>query len=236
MKEISYFNLRGVDPSFYHNFVLPIWINDILSDLSKNISILDYGCGYGQFLQALQNEGYNNTKGLDLDADAVSFCRQNNFDVTDISQTNLIDYVNDNTNKFDLIILSHVLEHVPKSEMVDVLQGIYNLLKTDGQLLIAVPNGQASTGSYWMWEDFTHHWLFTSGSLKYVLVKSGFDQIKFVDIDCTAGMKSYRKLLKKLFIKIFVKFKYFINRVYSSPFHKPSLDIFSFEIKAVAKK
>ena len=236
MKNYSYFDLRGVDPTLYSNVVLPSWMKEILANSSKNISILDYGCGYGQNMQALRNEGFKNVYGLDLDEKAINYCKKNNFKVLNIAEDNFNEYLKNKNNKFDVIILSHVLEHIPKDDMQSALEGIYKLLKANGFLLIAVPNGQSSTGSYWMWEDFTHQWLFTSGSLKYILFKSGFSKIKFVDIYCTSGMKLHRMLIKKFLIKTFIKIKTFINRINSSPYHKPSVDIFSFEIKAIAEK
>ena len=52
-----------------------------------------------------------------------------------------------------------------------------------------VPNAQAITGAYWRYEDFTHEQLFTTGSLYYVLLDNGFDEIKFLDIYATSNIR-----------------------------------------------
>lgn len=56
-----------------------------------------------------------------------------------------------------------------------------NLLNSKGKLYIAVTYVQANTGAYWFYEDFIHNFLFTSGSLIYVLKASGFDNILFLN-------------------------------------------------------
>jgi hypothetical protein len=99
---------------------------------------------------------------------------------------------------------------------------------------VYVPNAQSNTGSYWA-EDFTHHTLFTSGSLYCVLSKAGFAQVEFIDADCTAGMRPRRRWLKRRLLTIHTANYRSWNRVTFSATHPPSPEIFSYEIKAVAR-
>ncbi len=236
MQEKGYFELRDVDSSAYKNSKLPIWLKKILSDYSRDAVILDYGCGFGQTLRALRSEGFSNLYGLDIDTKAIDFSRRDGFFIYDVNDhtDNTIDFLDG--RKFDICIMSHVLEHFPKDQMISRLMKVFDSLAPEGKLILMVPNAQSNTGSYWRWEDFTHEWLFTSGSIKYVLMAAGFKTIEFVDRDGTEGLSFLRKSIKKIFLFFYKKNRLFWNRITSSAYHKQSPDIYSYEIKVVAKK
>ena len=227
----SYFEYRNVDAPIEDNFILPCWIKNEIQ--SKDSFVLDYGCGFGQNLSALKREGYDKVFGLDIEVNAINFCEKAGLNVSILDSTDLRNPFN---FKFDIIILTHVLEHVKRDEIISTLYFIRNkLLKVDGKLLIAVPNAQSNTDCYWMYEDWTHTTLFTSGSLYYVLKASGFNSIDFLDIDCTLDIKGeLKKTIRKIFLKIYILNKRFWNKITSSSYHKPSPDIYSYEIKCKA--
>lgn len=138
--------------------------------------------------------------------------------------------------KFDVIILSHIIEHIPKSEIISTLAFIKNeFLVKNGKLLIAVPNAQSNTDCYWAYEDWTHTTLFTSGSIYYVLKAAGFEKIKFLDIDCTLGSSKIKSIIRKFFLKVYKINKNFWNKITCSAYHQPSPQIFSYEIKVKAE-
>ncbi len=146
------------------------------------------------------------------------------------------DFYKRNSGKYDFIIMSHVLEHIPKSEIIELLILVRTLLVPGGSLIVMVPNAQSNTGCYWAYEDFTHHLLFTSGSLYYVLKAADFSEISFLDVDCLSETFGVKKLLKKVLLSLYKLNHNFWNKVTSSHLHKPSPQIFSYELKAIAKK
>jgi len=226
----NYFEFRNVEIKQYKDTILPVWIKNEI--LNKDLKILDYGCGFGQTLQALARGGYKNIFGVDIEKNAIEYCTANSLDVRELNLDNL---QNPFGFKFDIIILSHVIEHIPKEEIINKLSFIKNdFLVENGKLLIAVPNAQSNTDSYWAYEDWTHTTLFTSGSIYYVLKAVGFNNIKFIDIDCTIVSSTIKRIIKKLLLKVYVLNKTFWNRVTCSSYHKPSPQIFSFEIKVKA--
>lgn len=77
--------------------------------------ILDYGCGFGQIMSALKNEKYENVFGVDIEQPAINHCLDNNLNVLKLDLQNL---TNPFDCKFDVIIISHVLEHMPKKEII----------------------------------------------------------------------------------------------------------------------
>lgn len=227
----NYFEFRNISEKNYENAKLPLWIQNEIDE--KDLNILDYGCGFGQNLVALKNLGYTNIFGVDIELSAIKYCVERGYNVKELNLSNLI---NPFSIRFDIIILSHVIEHIPKSEIIKTLAFIKNeFLAKDGKLLIAVPNAQSNTGCYWAYEDWTHTTLFTSGSLYYVLKAAGFEKIEFLDIDCTLGSSRIKSIIRKFFLKLYKLNKNFWNKITCSAYHQPSPQIFSYEIKVKAQ-
>lgn len=113
---IDYFKLRNVSFENYANFKLPKWIEQEIT--SKDLFILDYGCGLGQLLNALRDFGCKNIYGVDIDDKAIAFCKKKGLAVEKVNQENLL---NPFHFKFDVVIMSHVLEHIPKDQIISTL-------------------------------------------------------------------------------------------------------------------
>jgi len=215
----------------YENTLLPPWIKNEIESMEYNI--LDYGCGFGQNLIALKSLGFKNIFGVDIEKSAIDFCVEGGYSVKELHLENLS---NPFSIRFDIIILSHIIEHIPKNEIINTLAFIKNeFLATNGKLLIAVPNAQANTDCYWAYEDWTHTTLFTSGSIYYVLKAAGFEKVEFLDIDCTLGSSKIKTLIRKFFLKLYKFNKNFWNKITCSAYHRPSPQIFSYEIKVKAQ-
>lgn len=231
MQYSDYFEARKVTPEFYQKYRLPRYLTTLLSHaypVKGSAKILDYGCGFGQTLRELIRDGYEDAEGYDIEPTALNFCRQEGLSVIDGN----VDKIK---RKYNLVIMQHVLEHMPKEHVIDVLRDIKNHLVDGGGVIITVPNAQSSTGSYWAYEDFTHHTLFTAGSLYYVLYKAGFTDINLLDKDCLDGVSGYKKYARLVLLKIYRARIDFWNRVTGSSYHKPSPVVNSFEIKMYAK-
>jgi len=99
---------------------------------NKEISILDVGCAQGGLLSELERHSYENAMGMDLSQSCVDACRAKNL----MAFNGSLD--NPPTGKYDLIILSHVLEHV--WNVPATLKWIQSSLKPIGKVYIEVPN------------------------------------------------------------------------------------------------
>jgi 2-polyprenyl-3-methyl-5-hydroxy-6-metoxy-1,4-benzoquinol methylase len=228
----KYFKHRNISESTYENYKLPAYLKTNLPD--KSSIILDIGCGLGQMLIALQKEGYENVCGIDILPEAVDYCQNHNLKVQLI--TDLIDFTTTCTTTYDFIVMSHVLEHLSKDTIIDTLQLIRNkLLKPGGVFFIMVPNAQSNTGCYWAYEDFTHTTLFTAGSLYFVLKSAGFEQVEFIDPLGTADSHPFVKLLKLFLIPIYKAKIAFWNRITNSSFHRPSPQVYTYELKVLTR-
>jgi len=229
----SYFDQRGVDANYYKTYQIPKYLQ-IELPTDKNSRILDIGCGFGQFLSRLNSQGYTNCLGIDLSDEAIKVCRDQKLNVKQINS--IKDFANSVDEKFDFITMSHVLEHVEKNQVIELLSIIKTkLMKENGIFIVMVPNGQSNTLGYWMYEDFTHYTLYTTGSLKYVLMNAGFNNIEFIDPKGTINIKPYKRWMMHLLLSLYDKNFLFWNWVTGSSFHKPSPRIYTFELKAKIK-
>lgn len=70
----NYFKNRGIEYDLYDNYKMPKWLEFTLGK-DKNISLLDVGCGLGQFMWGCINMGYSNIRGIDLSEEAVEYCK-----------------------------------------------------------------------------------------------------------------------------------------------------------------
>jgi predicted TPR repeat methyltransferase len=231
-KKDNYFKARNVDINSYSDYKMPVYITANLP-VSKDASILDVGCGLGQMLNQLKLQGYNNLLGIDISSESIDSCIKQGINVELIND--VISFSEQTNKKFDLIIMSHVLEHIEKEKVIETLKAIKeNLLGKDGFFLLMVPNAQSNTGCYWMYEDFTHYTLFTAGSLSYVLNAAGFERVEFVDPYCLLGSTKIGRIIKMFLIKLYEAKNNFWNKVTSSSYHIPSPKIYAFEIKVKA--
>jgi 2-polyprenyl-3-methyl-5-hydroxy-6-metoxy-1,4-benzoquinol methylase len=112
----------------------------------KSGELLDVGSGTGHFAAAMRNGGWNVT-GLEPDEGARSVALQQS-----LSQLLPIEELfNLPDNKFDVITLWHVLEHV--HDVKKYISTFKKVLKDNGKLFIAVPNYTSYDA-----ESYKEHW------------------------------------------------------------------------------
>lgn len=137
-------------------------------------SILDIGSGRGFMLYYLKRHyHYQRTAGTQISKNALEFSR--NKLGLEIYDKDLLEL--SFNNKFDIITMWHVLEHIACPE--GYIEKIYSLLHNHGRLVIEVPNFNSwtstFTGEYWLGLDLDYHvTFFTPESLSYLLEKYNF--------------------------------------------------------------
>ncbi|HZH96979.1 MAG TPA: class I SAM-dependent methyltransferase [Flavisolibacter sp.] len=145
--------------------------------VGSDSKILDVGCGSGELLLRMYNDGFTNLTGVDpyIQEEIHYSCG-----IT-IHKKNLED-VND---RYQLVMMHHAFEHM--NEPLQVLKGINRLLLPGGHLIVRIP----VAGSYawrkygvnWVQLDAPRHfYLHTQKSIKLLSEESGF-QLKDVQYD-----------------------------------------------------
>lgn len=163
---------------------------------AKKSKILDVGCGLGQNLFTFTKLGYKNITGIDLSEECVSFCRGRGYEVI---ETSVEKYLKSKKNIFDVITVYHLVEHINKKKIISFLKLLRFSLKKNGVLVINVPNGgSAITGVHDRYVDITHEILYTSESLREVLILSGFDSKRTVIRELVAYSPGGKSLFSKV--------------------------------------
>jgi len=105
----------------------------IESLIEKDSSVLDMGCGDGTLLQYLVNTRSIRGKGMDISEKGIELTRQKGIAA---EKANLAEEGLTITGTYDYIILSEVIEHLPKpEELIKMLKG-----KFTKRLIITIPN------------------------------------------------------------------------------------------------
>ena len=141
----------------------------VASHLPTRANVLDIGCGMGGNLIAFRFAGHD-VHGCDYGDAYAGRGRELGLDI----RTGGVDAVQA-AGPFDLIILSHVIEHV--TQPIDLMTHVASLLKPGGICFIEVPGlmnlQQWYAGDILEYLQNAHRWHFTQATLEAVLHRSG---------------------------------------------------------------
>ena len=173
--EFSHMRLPG-SPEEVKQSVLrrDYFLDEIERFVSHKGQMLDVGCGWGAFLDAARERGFQ-PQGIEITPRAAEFARkQLNIPV----DTKPLEEQRFESNTFSLITMNHVLEHLPRTHQV--LEKVFQILEPGGIFAGMVPNFGSfcseMEGEYWEWLDPNFHYVhFTPETLRKVLENSGFE-------------------------------------------------------------
>ena len=160
--------------------------NFIKNYLQSNHYILDVGCREGVFLNKLKLNGYINTIGIDVSDIALQVCSLKH----ECYNMNLMNI--DSLQKFDFIIVSHVLEHIPQPNIF--IDKVYEQLNTNGFLFIEIPLQKKSKFS----KRKNGHFSFFSNKNELIELLTNFKILKDETIKEAKGYDNYRLICRKI--------------------------------------
>jgi 2-polyprenyl-3-methyl-5-hydroxy-6-metoxy-1,4-benzoquinol methylase len=146
-------------------------------------AVLEVGCGHGWMLNGLRSDGWR-VFGMERNAASARFAS---------TQLQLPVMVGDldalrAEPTFDLIIMHHVLEHLPDPQ--SILRQCAERLKSGGTLIVCVPNRASwqfrASGAHWFHLDVPRHLThFTPACLSHVCESAGLrvERVRFVSLD-----------------------------------------------------
>lgn len=137
----------------------------------KDASILDVGCGSGDFLAFLQSKGYRNALGIDISPEQVGEAYDR--EARNIVEGDALSYLRLRQAEYDLIVTLSFLEHLTKNEIFDFLDAACVALKPGGRLFCMVPNAKGPFGGKAVFGDITHELVFTPESILQVAAIAG---------------------------------------------------------------
>ena len=204
-----YAQINEIDPNSeksimkWYKELLDIYDRNFLSYINslENKSILELGCGIGGLLNYLKVKGINNFLGVDHSAEQLSICRKY---VTDqVVNDDVLNFLNKNDNKYDLVILYDLIEHLKRDSMIEFVKLLYKSLDINGQIILRTPNMGSLFGLRSRYIDFTHEVGFTEESIKQVFNQAEFSEVQvyntYIGKRRLFAVKFYQRMLEKLY-------------------------------------
>lgn len=157
----NYLNTR-TDANSKHNKTLKDNLKDIIGNV-ENKTILDLGCGIGEFSRYFAENGAKKVVGIDISKRVLEYAKQNNYS-KNIEYINLdIDNLSTMTQKFDLVFSDIVFNYI--EDFNKLMHDISNLLEDNGVLIFSqvhpISTASLNIESTWIKDE--------KGNLKFLL-------------------------------------------------------------------
>lgn len=139
-------------------------------------NVLDIGCGRGEFLELLQENGVNG-QGVDIYEKFVIDGQNNGLTIT---QGDGIAFLKSKL-EWDGIFCAQVVEHISFDRIIELCSEAFFRLKNGSYLVIETPNPtklDMFTNTFYL--DPTHNKPIHPATLKYLLEKIGFSEVELI--------------------------------------------------------
>ncbi len=162
----------------------------------KTEYVLDIGIGNGEMLYCMKQWGYANYEGIDISQSTIEACKARDLNCQLVENTN--QFLLENQNKYAVITLIHVIEHISKEDIIELIANCRKALKKDGCLIIETPNMASYDNTFMRYNDFTHVTGYTSASLSQMLNICGFKKMEIFGTNIIFLPTLSNKILKIL--------------------------------------
>lgn len=139
---IEVYNREAASIARLHSTLKPERIYQLIHQyFVKNGKTLDVGCGIGRDTHWLKQQGFP-TLGVDASVEMLRFA-QGFYPTADFLQDDLPDLPELQNLRFQNILCSAVLMHLPETQIPIACKRLLALLETDGRMIISVRGTQA---------------------------------------------------------------------------------------------
>jgi len=174
-----------------------------MSDLVVGKSVLEVGCGVGDFALFCSAKCVSSYTGIDFSRHNVTQCRylvpEFSFIEGDVFKV-LPDY-----ESYDVIFLAHCFEHFSKRDGVRLLKLLKKRLNVGGKIVLLMPNANAyfnAAASRYI--DVTHEVLYNEYSIKQIGFKAGLSDVS--SFNTVVGGNLIERLLNRVVLFFFELF------------------------------
>ena len=184
---------------------------------ARDSSILDLGCGSGLFLEFLARRGFTESRGIDACDAHIRACSDRGLDA---ELGDNVDFLGRNPERFDCVVMNHVLEHYDKEEGFALLEAVHGSLRPSGRIIAVCPNmGNPLTAGRGRYADLTHETGYTEESLRFILQLAGFEEVSVhgIDIYCLSNpLANAAGRTAAALLSLFLRIAYLVNGVRST--------------------
>lgn len=138
--------------------------------------ILDLGCGRGEWLEILRENGYR-AMGIDLNRRALNECRKKDLKVICVDAVSYIKSLPDES--VQMITSFQLIEHLEMPQLLSMFQELGRVVKKGGVVIMETPNPcnlQVGAASFYL--DPTHVRQLHPEFVRFLTEQSGFREIE----------------------------------------------------------
>lgn len=162
--------------------------------------VIDLGCGNGSIVWWLQQRGFAQTVGVDVSPEQIADGHR--VGVPGLVHADVKDFLDKNEARYDIIFARDVFEHIPRDEIIPLLQRVLDRLNSDGMLVLQVPNGESPFFGRIRYGDFTHELAFTRSSIQQIFGMTGFTSVEcYAARPPIVGLTSLVRFIMWMFIE-----------------------------------
>jgi 2-polyprenyl-3-methyl-5-hydroxy-6-metoxy-1,4-benzoquinol methylase len=145
---------------------------DRISDSFSKVQVLDLGCGRGEWLELLEERGYQ-AKGIDLNRIMVKISQDFGLDVKEYDAIKYLESLEDSS--LEMITGFHIIEHIPFPQLIKMYDEALRVLKPGGLVIFETPNPEnLIVGSCNFYTDPTHINPIPPHTAHFILEERGF--------------------------------------------------------------
>ncbi|MBD2290675.1 methyltransferase domain-containing protein [Microcystis wesenbergii FACHB-1317] len=143
--------------------------------------ILDLGCGRGEWLELLRDNGYR-ARGIDLNRVVIEQCQSRGLDVL---EGDVIAYLQSMPDESVAVITGfHIIEHLPFEILVKLLNEAFRVLRHRGLVIFETPNpANVLVGSCNFYFDPTHRNPLPSLMTQFLGQYCGFAEVEILNLN-----------------------------------------------------
>ncbi len=156
-------------------YYLDVYVKNWLAEDMQG-DILDLGCGRGEWLDILRDNGYQ-AIGIDLNKESLNVCRKKDLKVICMDA---IEYVRSQPDESVRMITSfQMIEHLELPQLLSLFQELGRVVKKGGVIIMETPNPcnlQVGAASFYL--DPTHVRQLHPEFVRFLAQTSGFGQVE----------------------------------------------------------
>lgn len=171
--------------------------------VSKGKYLLDIGCGRGEFLEILKEHNIP-SKGIDIDKENTSVCKEFQLDVELIDILQFLKSVDNNS--LIGITAFQVVEHFNTAYLIEFIRVSFQKIKEGGVIILETANPLSFYSLKNFFLDLTHRNPIPPDTLRFLVETSGFRSIEVIfsspvqdEIKLKGNDENIRKLNEVLF-------------------------------------
>jgi O-antigen chain-terminating methyltransferase len=151
-------------------------LSDYVPLFAGAADVLDIGCGRGEFLGLLREQGVSG-RGIDLNDAMVEICREKGSDATRADALSYLNGLPDGS--LGGLFAAQVVEHLEPAYLTHLLEAAFDKLRPGAPIVLETINPACWFAFFESYiRDITHVRPLHPDTLKFLLIASGFNQIE----------------------------------------------------------